>query len=77
MRTIKRYLLKLLAGAVVGAVFVLVVGIIVGFGWGESAIIGACFGAALSTLYGRATSHYSPPASTLSRPVRVPYKRGD
>jgi hypothetical protein len=57
MGAIARYLSKLLVGAVVGALLgVLVVGIIAGYGWGISAIVRACVGAALITLYGPATA---------------------
>ena len=61
MSAIAHYLLKLLVGAVVGALLgVLVGGIIVGYSWEASALIGGCIFAALSTLYGPATIHSDP-----------------
>ncbi len=53
---------------------VLVVGIIVGYGWGISAIVGACVGAALITLYGPATIIHSEPTI---RGATHPYNRDD
>jgi hypothetical protein len=74
MSAIARYLSKLLVGAIAGALLgVLVGGIIVGYSWEASALIGGCIFAALSTLYGPATIHSEP----TSRGVTYSYNRDD
>ena len=74
MRTIKRYLLKMLVGVVIGAMLGALLGGVAGNNWAVGAIFGACVGLVGASLYDpRAVVHSSP----TSRRDTSPYNRGD
>ena len=74
MRTIKRYLLKMLVGVVIGAMLGALLGGVAGNNWAVGAIFGACVGLVGASLYDpRAVVHSSP----TSRGGTSPYNRGD